>query len=572
MLTVKKRVTGSGILLPPNKRVENPAKYPDPYVKESDTWIPHWSISLLFSAMIFGGLAVSIYVVVMSAHERYLVSTIDALIYDVQDTEMVVGNNISDVQRTVDEVTRRLIIIEGEIDVLEQNLTYLGERIANLSCIGIFSVNGVDMTPEFNVSAGVPALVEVQETGRNELIINGTRLVILLEIQEGQLTLLQTTITSLNVQIATLDALALKFLDGTPPDLVNNVNFVGICNSSAYGIPGNATVVIDACGIQALIEAQFQIVWQQFQIALGKIAMIQGNITVINGEILQTQNILGNLTSRALFFLNGRSPIQGRINVTSAGGSAEASRIVITPGPGGNELTMTNTGLLTINNLSSAPVTGNFVLGATEGLAVDTTVPDTVTFRNTLNTARCQISTTALSVIPGPISGAAPTNPFLQQLFDVNFGGPGSIVSTPSNCNVNASTTFRRFGIADPFVRIVNQVCKPEGRWILSFQAMISLATVGGETPLIPPGLPTQNYLSLNIAIGSEGFAYPAYPMGEWLQSVFSSFPVGASSTMSSTTTITSIPRACYNVTIVTPNIQQLLFINILSGWTFTEI
>jgi hypothetical protein len=566
MLTVKKRIT--------MRRVENPAKYPDPYVKESDTWIPHWSISLLFSVLILGGLAVAIYVVVMSAHERYLVSTIDALIYDVQDTEMVVGNNITEVQRIVDEVTRRLIIIEGEIDVLEQNLTYLGERIANLSCTGIFSVNGVDMTPEFNVSAGTPLIVEVQQApgGRNELFVNGTRLLVLLEIQEGQLTLLQTTVASLNVQIAALDAVALKFLDGTPPTADNNVDFVGICNSSAYGA-GNATVVIDACGIQALIEQQFQVIWQQFQVALGKIAMIQGNITIINGEILQTQNILGNLTSRALFYLNGRSPIQGRINVTSADNNPETSRIVITPGPGaGNELTMTNTGLLTINNLSSAPVTGNFVLGATDGLAVDTTAPDTVTFRNTLNSARCQISTTALSVLPGPLSGAAPTNPFLQQLLDVNFGGPGSIVSTPSNCNVNASTTFRRFGVADPFVRIVNQVCKPEGRWILSFQALISLSTVGGETPLVPPGLPTQNYLSLNIALGSEGFAYPAYPMGSWLQSVFSSFFVGASSTMSSTTTITSIPRACYNVTFVTPNIQDLLFVNILTAWTFTEI
>lgn len=563
MLTVKKRIT-----LPQGRRVENPSKYPDPYVKDKDTWIPHWTISLLFSAMIFGGLAVAIYVVVMSAHERYLVSTIDALIYGVQDTEMIVGNNITEVQRIVDEVTRRLIIIEGEIDVLQQNLTYLGERIANLTCRGIFSIDGVDMTPEFNVSAGTPAIVEVQQVpGQNQLFVNGTRLVILLEIQEGQLTLLQTTIASLNVQIATLDSLALKFLDGTPP-VDNNVDFVGICNSSAYGIPGNATVVIDACGIQALIEAEFQIVWQQFQVALSKIAMLQGNITIINAEVLQTQNIIGNLTSRALFYLNGRTPIQGRINVTS--NDPETSRIEITPGPAGNELTMTNTGLLTINNLSSAPVTSDFVLYGVEGLAVETTAPDTVTFQNTLNSARCQIATTALSVITGPLPGVVASQPLAQQLFDVNFAmNTSATVSTPPGCYVNASTTFRRFGIADPFVRIVNQVCKPEGRWILSFEAMILLATSGGETPL---GQPTMNYLSLNFGLGSEGFIYPTYPLGMWDQAVFSDYIVGVASTVSSRTTITSTPRACYNVTFVTPNVQSLNFITFLSGWTFTQI
>jgi hypothetical protein len=564
MFTVKKRI------VIPNKVGNATGKLPDPFVKASDNWIPHWTLSLLFSILILGGLGIAIYVIVMSSHERYLVSTIDALIYDVEETEMIVGNNITEVQRIVDEVTRRLIIIEGGIDVLQQNLTYLGQRIANISCTGIFSVNGVDMTSAFNVSAGTPAIVEVQETGgRNELIVNGTRLVILLEIQEGQLTLLQTTITSLNVQIATLDSLALKFLDGTPP-VDNNVDFVGLCNSSAYG-NGTGRVVIDACGIQALIEQQFQLVWQNFQIALAKISMLRGNITIINGEILQTQNVIGNLTSRALFYLNRRTPILGRINVTN-GGDLETSRIEITA-TDTDELTLTNQGLRTINNLSATPVTGNFVIDGKEGLAAVTIAPDTVRIDNTFNSARCQISTTALSVIPGPLAGVPPSGPILQQFFDVNFGGPGSIVTTPSGCYSNSSVvTFRRFGIADPFVRIVNQVCKPPGRWILSFQALISLATVGGVTPALPPGSPTVNYLTLNFALGSEGYVFPVYPLGGWYQSVYSAFVVGVSTAMGSTTLITSEPAACYNVTFVTTNVNFLQFISFMSGWTFTQV
>lgn len=76
-------------------------------------------------------------------------------------------------------------ILEGHIVALQQNITDLGARIANITCSGIQNINGV---PSVNGSFfinddGTSSLIDLQ-TLQDGILINGTLLQNELDVQQ----------------------------------------------------------------------------------------------------------------------------------------------------------------------------------------------------------------------------------------------------------------------------------------------------------------------------------------------------------------------------------------------------
>jgi hypothetical protein len=336
--------------------------------------------------------------------------------------------------------------------------------------------------------------------------------------------------------------------------LGNNIDFVGPCNVSIT--QGNATVIIDGCSIRDEIDRQFQVVYAQFLVALQKIAQLKASIAYIEAQIAYVEQVIADINLRGLKTINGVGPgVGGAFTVASADGF-----LGISAGPASNEISITNQALLTMNDLPSDPANYStfYVLPGSGIGVINDDDAGTVTIKNLAAAVPCQIQLIALSAssfVSDGLSGLPNVN---MQFFDSNFD-PAATTATPPGCAGDTTQYFRRYGAADPFVYLVNTVCKPPGRWILS---------VSMQGTVLPQG--PQNYLSLVFGLGSAGTSPSQLTLGSVnVIDQGSGDQIGVF--LGSQYTMTDEMPWCYNVTWTT-GAPTATSSNILSSWTFTRI
>lgn len=521
--------------------------------EDDDDISPHlpgtWT-SIFYSLLITAGLVLAIYVFIIAVREHNNAEDVTLLIDNLTATSMILTTSINNLNNIVVDIRGQLIIIEEDIGELLGNITSLGDRIANISCIGIKTVNDAVTTAALLVESGIAEFFEVTTFNVTNgtqvgglILVNGTRLQLLLEAQQVSLDTLQALINSINAALALLESLTTRHIDTQPP-LMNNIEFVGLCNASAYGVPSNNSVVIDACGIQANIDQQFQAIFAQFQVALAKIAILQANITYMNTTITLIENIIAEVQSKGLFTVNYRLP-----NATT--GTIELLAEDIYLNITGTHIT--NEGIRSINGIAK----NNITLAAGSGIGITNDAPGgTITVSNLNAAPTCQIQMQSFTAnqqsLPNEASG----------FFDANFQ-PGGITTTPLGCYANASVTFRRIGYAFPTSFIVNTVCKPEGRWILQFESFMVV---------FAPTSTLSTFMNLMIYLTQSNVPLSIVPVFFWNMIMYQ--PSGFIGTnFQNIYTFPDTPAQCYNVTWYVRNPgSTIINANVLTTWTFTQI
>lgn len=529
-----------------------PRSYPevdDPFTESLNSPIfPRTSALVVYALMIAAALAISIWLIVISIHENALTNSVENDIRIVTMLNVELAENVTEVRGRVGEAQILLVSIEGDIDVLQGNVTSLQTRIDALNCTGIRSVNGVlDGIPDFFIIPGADGLIDVYNVS-DTIIISGAPLQTLLDAQAAELVMLDALVTQVSRELDALENVTVLTVDGTPA-VANNIDFVGQCNATITPDPGNNAVIVDACDITTLIEQLYQSIWVQFQESLGKLAILQANITYIESRVTQIEGILFNLTTQGIYTINSVPP----------DGAGSFALLGTPPYLDVSGVTITNNGVRTING--EAPVNdGNYEVLAGDGISVTKTAPGTITIGNTVSPKKCSIFQTAMNVIAAPLGAGAPIGTPFQQLMDVGFDNDAT-VAIPAGCK-NTNGIFRRFGIATPFVSIVNQVCIPEGKWILQFNAALTTLPVTDGWPTL--------YMSLVIGLGSEGAVPSQIPLTSWNQYSFNGLFIG--SPVNAEFTITAGPNYCTNVTWFVANVNQIFSTTVLSRWSLTEL
>jgi hypothetical protein len=462
--------------------------------------------------------------------------------------------NITRLYTVLTQITQQLIIIEYNIDILQINITDLGERIANISCIGIRELNGLETKDLFIRSSLEEFITIYNDNVTNIITINGTKFQILLNNQLASLNLLEIFVQSLNAALALLDSLTIKFLNLTPPDSNNNIDLVGVCNASITP-RSPAEVIVDACAIQAQVNERYLELYAQFMIALDKLTILNINITYMNTQITIIESIIANVSSSALFTVNGRLPdVNGTILLTASDGYLNITGT-----------TIINEGVRTINLINSTRPDGNFSIVAGLGIGiVNDQDAGTITISN-LNSQQCSITQEAVSVSsPTILSFDTPSAAPPQILLDTNFDS--ALTTTfPYGCN-NLTSLNAPFSRSFDIVRFTatDTVCKPEGKWLLSFFSFMQI-TFTPTSPLISANL------NLVIGLGSEGFSQTDVPLVTWNIIRPANIPT-SSSFLSTSYTFPYVQPWCYNVTWWSPNGVGITLNYFYSRWIFTQL
>lgn len=513
-------------------------------------YLPATWISMLYAILIGVGLVLAIYVFIIAVREHSNADDVTALIDSLTATSMILTTSINNLNTIVVDIRNQLIIIESDIGELQDNVTSLGARIANISCIGIKTVNDAVATAALLIESGIAEFFEVTTVNLTNatvpgglVLVNGTRLQLLLAAQQVSLDTLQALVASINAALALLESLTTRHIDAQPP-LLNNIQLVGLCNASVSPGLAPSTVVIDACGIQANIDQQFQAIFAQFQVALAKIAILQANITYMNTTITLIENIIAEVQSKGLFTVNYRLP-----NATT--GTIELLAEDIYLNITGTHIT--NEGIRSINGIAK----NNITLAAGSGIGITNDAPSgTITVSNLNAAPTCQVQIQAFTAnqqsLPNQASG----------FFDANFQ-PGGITTTPPGCYANASVTFRRIGYAFPTSFIVNTVCKPEGRWILQFESFMVV---------FAPTSTLSTFMNLMIYLTQSNVPLSIVPVFFWNMIMYQ--PSGFIGTsFQNIYTFPDTPAQCYNVTWYVRNPgSTIISANVLTTWTFTQI
>ncbi len=511
------------------------------------TYLPRTSITVIYALLIVAGFIISVYLIAMAINERSENNYINTLINNDEASSMQINQGIYDLQQDLIEIRDHLIIIENQIDILQLNVTDLGNRIYNIICSGIRVVNNDVITRDLFVESGLSEFFEVQNTGSNEIIINGTRLQLLLNAEAVSIELLQNLLASVNAALALLESQTVKYINSNAP-VDNNINFEGVCNATVTG-QTPSQVVVGACAVYDAINARFNLIYNEFQYALQTLSIIQQNITYMNNLIVSIETIISDVQANALFRVNERFPNENGTIVLSA----EDQYINVTG------TTIGNNGLLTINNIASESGTSNFRIEAGSGISI-TNNPSTgeVTVGNLAVISPCQIRQTALATNI-VMTGLVPSNPSFQTVLSANFDS-NATTTIPSGCYANASSLFITTIEVFPTFKVTSTVCKPEGRWIMSVDIVfVGVVSVGGQ------------YLSMTIGLGSEGYVQSEYLLASWNQMVLSGGPTYGTYTYSEFT-LTNEDAWCYNVTWYMANVLSFTNTAILSDWRFTRI
>jgi hypothetical protein len=522
--------------------------------------LPRTSMAIVIGLIIAASLVISCYLIAIVVHEHHVNSEVAKRISPLQDTQEMLLYNLTVIDDLLRQTRDNLLTIEFDVDGLQMNVTSLAERIAQINCTGIRTFNmAITAMDQFGhgggnawIREGIPEFITIN-TVNATITVNGTKLQLLIDAQEGQLQLLQALLSSVQAALALLEQQALLRLNDEG-SLANNINFVGPCNASF--IAGNNTVIINGCLLRDEIDRQFQVVYAQFLVALGKIASLKASIALINVQITYVESIIANVTQHGLMTINGLGPGVGG---TFALASADAF-LAVTTGPASNEIRVANQAILTMNNgITSDPATSDFQIIGGAGIGiVNDDAAGTVTINNLGAAPLCQITQTAMSINGNTVVDGISTAPFLTyQNFDANFNSANTI-SVPAGCAGDTSQMFLRRGIADPYVSVVNTVCKPQGRWLLEVFMQGQVAVYGGAT-----------YLSLTFGLGSTGNVLPTYTLASVnLLTSGGGYPVPL--LFSSQYTITDETAVCYNVTWISG--QTVVAASTLTQWVFTRI
>jgi hypothetical protein len=545
IITIKRRRNAQFINADPT------VKYPIP-LDESQT-LPSTPITIFYSSVIFVGFIISIYLLAIVIKDYNSALNIDSQIYPLLEKDVLISENITRLYTTLTEITQRLIIIEYNIDILQINITNLGERIDNISCIGIREINGLE-TKDLFIRSGLEEFITINNDNVTNIItINGTKFQILLNIQAGSLTLLENFVQSLNAALALLDSLTIKFINLTPPDINNNIELIGFCNASVTGRNPNE-VVVDACAIQAQINARYLEIYAEFAIAIEKLAILNANITFINNQIIIIESIIANVSSSALFTVNNRLPdVNGTILLTSTD-----SNLNITG------TTITNEGVRTINFINGTLSTKNFRI--LEGLAIEVVnnpTAGTITINN-VNSKQCSITQEAVSLASAPIISFTPPSGAPPNFLLDTYFNPAFTVTFPFGCNNQSSGNFPVFSRGFDTTRILwyNTICKPIGKWILSFLAFSTVSVSYSNFP----------NLNLNFGLGQEGLSQIDVPLSTWAIILTQNFIPTSSTFLTATYAFPFEPSACFNVTWSTYNGVLVDLDYFYSRWIFTQL
>ena len=465
--------------------------------KNNLAFFPRTSVFIVFSCLMTIMVYVALYGLVMASHENNLVVAIDNAITRLEITDLVIRNNITDLTTRLNEADAQLIILEAEIDILQQNVTYLQQRIDKLECNGIISIDGVSGIALEIISGNLDDLEVITNSSNLEVIVNTSKFQVILNDQKTQLQTLNTFVDDVKFQFELLNSETLRSINFSPA-VMNNIDFVGVCNASITPNPMSNDVFVDACMIQQQIENEFQKIFANFQESLQKIAILNANITFINEQVTIIENIISNITNNGLFTVNNRLPdVSKSISIVG-----EFPFINVTDGFASNEIVVTNNAVRTINNVSPLNDSGDFKIVAGNGIGITNIAPDTIQIDNTISPKKCSIFQTAFNVITAGLPGQPIIGEPFQNYMDVGFVNANT-VAVPAGC-APVSGIFTRFGVATPFISIINQVCIPNGKWILQFNADLST---------FPQVATIRDYMALNIGLGSEGPVRSTLPL-----------------------------------------------------------
>ena len=503
--------------------------------------------------------AISILLLVLSIHDNVRVNRIGYDLRLVTYLDVTLAENATALANRLNAANAELDVIQSDIVLLQENVTSLQARIDDINCTGIRDIDGV-VVADFFVVSGIEEFIVIENstTRDNEIIINASPLQLLLDAQSQELIMLNALLISVEQQIATLNEETIKSIDSsTVVAASNNIDFIGQCNATITADPINHAVIVDACLIQSLIEQLFQEIFANFQESLQKVAMLQADIAEINAKVTTIEGIIQNITLLALRTVNDRVPDgAGTINIVPENEYIDIGTV------GTDGIVVTNNGVRSINDVTSFPYGGNqgdYQVVAGDGVAVTNTAPGTITIDNTVSPKKCSLFQSTLNVITTALPGLPPVGGAIQRYMDVGFDNANTL-AVPAGCTPTDGV-FRRYGIATPNIEIINEICIPEGKWILSFNA---------DLLTFPFGAATTTYMSLVIGLGSIGTAVSVTPLTTWDLYTRSGVPVEGK--LNSEFTLVAGPNFCLNVTWYAANVINVGPTTVMTRWSLTEL
>lgn len=529
----------------------------DPFQESIEGPVFPFTFSLIvYACTITAVLIISILLIVLSIHDNVHVNRIGYDLKLVTFLDVTLAENATALENRLSTANAELDVIQADIVLLQDNVTSLQARIDDINCTGIRDIDGV-VVADFFVVSGIEEFIVIENSTLrdNEIIINASPLQALLDAQSEALIMLNALLVSVEQQISILNEETIKTVDLSSA-VANNIDFIGECNVTITPDFINHAVSVDACSIQILIEQLFQEIFATFQESLQKIAILKADIAMIDAKVMTIEQIIQNITLLGLRTVNGRSPDgAGTINIVE-------DDFIDISSVGTDGILVVNDGVRSINDITSFPYGGNqgdYQLVAGNGFDVTVTAPGTITIDNTLSPKKCSLFQMALNVIDTALPGFAPIGGALQQFMDVGFENANT-VAVPAGCRATDGV-FRRYGIATPNIQIINELCIPEGKWLLSFNADLLTFPFG-------PGPTT--YVSLVIGLGSTGLAVSAEPLATMNHFTRVGAPIVGK--LNSEITLSTGPNFCLNVTWYVANVASIGPTSVLSRWSLTEL
>jgi len=362
--------------------------------------------------------------------------------------DIIIGNVTVLRERSLDLITQTDIL--REIIIYEEaQIPIIQQRIIELNCTGVKSINGV--TPEpvnktFRIEGdlGINTVSVLPDT----LLINATGLQTQYQDEQQSITTLFNMTMVTQMAIETLNMEVLKSVNGfVPASNVSNVDFSGLCGTTVYPL-SNGTIAVDMCALIANATAAFEGV----SFDLSQINMdLDQQLLEIQVVLNSTAITLGEayeLLSMTILSINGVPTQNNTFNLVPDRGFS------IMNGTISNEISIRNEGLVDINAINTENNV-NFTAGTGTLITVDAP-QHKVTVTNQFAVQPCVASITDTgAVLNWAFDTASVWSPLVHSWGSQQLNPPGcvgTVVFRSDACGITPCGIFTM----------------PPGQWILS--------------------------------------------------------------------------------------------------------